>query len=244
VADLDALVAAVRTGDSPDARAAIRALAEIDDDRARAALGDALAGAGPLTALAIEALAHHGARAQPFAIAAADDPARRLGGVAVMGKLGEPVFTAQLRSLIHDPDPLLRLTVASSLYRCGDLDRELWSAWIRRENDLVVLAFLAAIAGGVALTHGTLDHFEEQARNADTPAEARAGAAWAVAQHDPARGAALAARLLADSGTAFALSSVVRRRGGPLATLIAGVPGDPAQDQIADSAGLPTPTAA
>jgi len=240
VAELDALVAAIRAGDSPEARAAIRALAELDDDRARAALGDALAGAGPLTALAIQALARHGSKAQAVATAATRDPARQLGGAAVLGKLGDPASCALLRTLINAPDPLVRLTVAASLYRCGERDSELWSSWIRRENDLAVFTFLAAVAGGgVTLTRGTLDHLAEQAANADTAADARAGAAWAVAQHDAARGAAIARTLLADPGVASALASVVRRRGGPLSALIADVPGDPAHDQTADSVGLP-----
>jgi hypothetical protein len=74
VADLDGLIAAVRAGDSPEARAAVRALSEIDDDRARDALGEALAGAGPLTALAIQALARHGAKAQSVPNAATIHP--------------------------------------------------------------------------------------------------------------------------------------------------------------------------
>jgi HEAT repeat protein len=164
----------------------------------------------------------------------------------VIGKLGDPACCTQLRRLIDDPDPLMRLTVATSLYRCGERDSELWSRWIRRENDLAVFAFLAAIAGGgVTLTHGTLDHLEEQAKNTDTPAEVRAGAAWAVAQHSVARGTALARALLVDRdrGAAFALSSVVQRRGGPLSVLLAGVPGDPTTDQTADSIGLVHPPA-
>jgi len=244
VADLDTLAAAVRAGDSREARAAIRALAEIDDDRARNALGEALTGAGLLTAFAIQALARHGAKAQPFAVAATFDPDRKLGGVAVMGKLGDPACCALLRRLVNDPDPLMRLAVASSLYRCGERDGELWSSWIRREDDLAVFAFLSAIAGGgVTLTYGALDHLEAQAENADTPAEVRAGAAWAVAQHDIARGTALAQALLVDPGAAFALSSVVRRRGGPLIWLVAGIPGDPETDQTANSVGLPRPPA-
>lgn len=104
----------------------------------------------------------------------------------------------------------------------------------------MVFAFLAAIAGGgIELTYGTLDHLEEQAKQADTPAEVRAGAAWAVAQHDAPRGTALARLLLGDPETATVLASIVRRRGGPLAALIADVHGDPAADQVADSVGLP-----
>lgn len=239
--NLDALVAALRGGDSLEASGAIRALAEIDDDRARAALAEALAGAGPLTALAIQALARHGPKAQRFAAAATSDPQRKLGGIAVMGQLGDPSCCAQLRRLIDEPDPLVRMTVASSLYRCGERDRELWSSWIRREHDLAVFAFLAAIAGGVRLTPATLDHLEEQAVNANMPAEVRAGAVWAIAQHDVDGGIALARRLLVDPGVAFALSSVVRRRGGPLALLIVTIRGDPETDQIADSVGLRHP---
>jgi len=241
VANLDALIAALRGGDSLAASDAIRALAEIDDDRARAALVEALAGAGPLTALAIQALARHGPKAQRFAAAATSDPQRKLGAVAVMGQLGDLACCVQLRRLIDEPDPLVRMTVAASLYRCGERGGDLWSSWICRENDLAVFAFLAAIAGGVQLTSAALDHLEEQAVNANTPAEVRAGAVWAIAQHDIDGGTALARRLLVDPGVAFALSSVVRRRGGPLALLIVAIRGDPATDQIADSIGLRHP---
>ncbi len=245
MADLDALIAAVRAGDSPEARAAIRALAEIDDDRARNALAGALHGVGPLTALAIQALARQGPLAQSFAVAATFDPDRKLGGIAVLGKLGDPRSCPQLRDLIADPDPLMRLTVAASLYRCGERDGELFSAWIRRENDLAVFAYLAAIAGsGVTLTYGTIDHLEAQAQNTDTPADVRAGAAGAAAQHDVARGTALATDLLAGADTSLALASVVRRRGGPLAALVSSVSGEPGPDLVADNLGLSAPTAA
>jgi HEAT repeat protein len=243
MADLDALIATVQAGDSPDARAAVRALAEIDDDRARHALAGALAGAGPLTALAIGALARHGAKAQTFALAATLDPDRRLGGVAVLGKLGDPSSQRTLREWAGDPDPMMRLTVAASLYRCDERDPKVWSDWIRRENDLAVFAFLAAIAGapGVTLTYGTLDHLEAQARETSTPLEVRAGATWAVAQHDAARGTALAQALLAEGGASPAvLASIVRRRGGALVALCADIEGaDPAADKIADNLGLP-----
>lgn len=41
---------------------------------------------------------------------------------------------------------------------------------------------------------------------------------------------------------AFALASVVRRRGGPLVARVAGIPGDPEEDLTAESVGLPRPT--
>lgn len=126
VADLDSLVATVGAGDSPEARSAIRALGEIDDDRARRALAEALAGNGPLVALAIQALARHGKPAAQFAIEAVGEARRRFGGVAVMGKLAEPAFVPLLRPLVGERDPLLRLSVAVALYRCGDRDVGLW----------------------------------------------------------------------------------------------------------------------
>jgi HEAT repeat protein len=238
--ELDDLVAAVRAGDSPAARDAIRALASIDDDRARDTLVEALTGAGPLTALAIGALARQGAKAETFAIAAMLDPDKRLGAVAVLGKLGNPSSCGRLRELVGDPDPLMRLTVAASLYRCGERDSKLWSDWIRRENELAVFAFLAAIAGGgVTLTYGTIDHLEAQARETATHAEVRAGCAWAVAQQDAARGTALAKELVGDPEVAHVLASIVARRGGPLAGVVAGLPADPSLDRIADNVGLP-----
>jgi HEAT repeat protein len=242
MAELDDLIAAARAGDSPAARDAIRAMATIDDDRARGALVEALTGAGPLTALAIGALARHGAKAETFAIAAMIDPDKRLGAVAVLGKLGNPASQGKLRELIGDPDPLMRLTVAASLYRCGERDSNLWSDWIRRESDLAVYAFLAAIAGGgVTLTYGTIDGLEAQAREAATPAVVRAGCVWAVAQQDAERGTALAKDLIDEHELSLSLASIVARRGGPLARLVAGIPADASQDQIADNLGLPRP---
>ena len=242
MAQLDDLIAAVRGGDSPAARDAIRALATIDDDRARGALVEALTGAGPLTALAIGALAKHGAKAETFAIAAMLDPDKRLGAVAVLGKLGNPSSCARMRELVGDPDPLMRLTVAASLYRCGERDSKLWSDWIRRESELAVFAFLAAIAGaGVTLTYGTLDHLEAQAREPATYAEVRANCVWAVAQQDVARGTALAKDLIDEHELSLALASIVARRGGPLARLVSGIPADPAQDVVADNLGFARP---
>jgi len=220
-------------------------LAEIEEDRARNMFGEALAGAGLLTALAIKALVRDRAKVQRFTAGATSAPYRKLGGIAVLSKLGIPTCRALLRGLADKRDPRVRLAVAALLYRCDERDSELWSSWICREDDVAVSALLSAIAGGdgVTLTFGTLDHLEAQAGNADTPAQVRAGAAWAVAQHDVARGAALAKALLADPDAAFALSSVVRRRGGPLIALVADIPGDPEMDQTADRVGLPRPAA-
>jgi hypothetical protein len=137
----------------------------------------------------------------------------------------------------------MRMTVAASLYRCGERDAALWSEWISREGSMPVFAFLAAIAGGVPSLHrGALDNLDASAAYDGTPAEVRAGCAWAVAQHDPARGAALAAVLLEGEETAAALRAVVRRRGGALAGTIGDGPGDPASDRTADSVGLPAQT--
>ena len=242
MAELDDLIAAVHAGDSPAARDAIRALASIDDDRARNALVEALTGAGPLTALAIGALARQGAKAETFAIAAMLDPDKRLGAVAVLGKLGDPSSRGKMRELVGDPDPLMRLTVAASLYRCGERDSTLWSDWIRRESELAVYAFLAAIAGGgVTLTYGTIDGIEAQAREPATHAEVRANCIWAVAQQDAARGVALAQDLIDEHELSLALASIVARRGGPLVRLVSGIPADPSQDRIADNLGLPRP---
>jgi HEAT repeat protein len=243
VPDLDALVAAVHAGDSPAARDAVRELAELDDDRARNALAGALAGAGPLTAMAIQALARHGGKALSFAIAATFDPDRKLGGVAVLGKLGDPSSLPQLRGLVTDPDAMMRMMAAVALFRCGERDPVLWSEWIEREGNNAVFAYLAAIAGALPeLRRGALDNLDASAVYDGGPAELRAGCAWAVARHDPARGAELAALLLADPAAAPALASVVRRRGGSLTALIGDRPGDPAQDRTADSVGLPPPS--
>ncbi len=243
MADLDALADPVRAGVSLNERAEIRVLAEIEDDRARHMLGEALAGARLLTALAIKALARDRAKGRRFTAGATSAPYRKLGDIAVLSKLGLPTCRALLRGLADKSDPRVRLAVASLLYRCDERDSELWSSWIRREDDLAVSALLSAIVGGscVMLTDEALDHLEAQAGNVDTPAQVRAGAAWAVTQQDVERGTAIAKTLLGDSDTAFALSSVVRRRGGPLVALVADIPGDPEMDQTAGRAGLPRP---
>ena len=235
----DELIAAIRAGDSPEARRAIGALAELDDEAARGALAEALAGAGPLAALAVGALARHGARAVSHAIAATLDPARRAGGAAVLARIGDPSARPALRNLVEDPDPMVRMMVAAALYRAGERDPRLWSAWIQREGSMAVFAFLAAVAGGVDVDRGALDNLDAQAAYDGTPAEVRAGCAWAVAAHDAARGAALARALLADAEAGAALAAVVRRRGGPLAEVIGAAAGDPARDRTADSLGLP-----
>jgi hypothetical protein len=241
VADLDALADLVGAGDSPEERAELRGFAEIDDDRARDPLDEARPGAGLSTSLTSR---HWPGTAQRRSASRSWRPAIRIGGgIAAMRRLGGPTCCALLRHLSEKPDALVRLAVAPLLYRCDERDGELWSSWIRRERDLAVFALLSAIAGGgcVMLTDGALDHLATQAGNADMPAQVRAGAAWAVAQQDVARGTAIAKTLLGDCGTAFALSSVVRRRGGPLVVLVADIPGDPETDQTADSLGLPRP---
>jgi HEAT repeat protein len=244
VLELDVLDILVRDGDSPLGRSALRVLAEIDEERARATLSHALAGDGPFTALAIQSLARHGSKAQPYAVAAIGDPERRRSAVAVLGRLGTPACRARLRPLVIDPDPAMRRAVAAALHRCGERDGELWSAWLGRELDAAVLAVLAGVAGtGVDLIGGAIDRLAALAADAGGPAELRAGAAWAVAHHDLDRGARLADRLLASPEPAAALAAVVRRRGGPLAALVADHPGAPDPDAVADALGLPAAAA-
>jgi hypothetical protein len=126
VLDLDVLDILVRDGDSPLGRSALRALAEIDEERARATLSHALTGDGSFTALAIQSLARHGSKAQPYAVAAIVDPERRRSAVAVLGRLGTPACRARLRPLVIDSDPPMRRAVAAALHRCSERDGELW----------------------------------------------------------------------------------------------------------------------
>ncbi len=237
--ELEPLIEAVRAGDSPEARAAVRELGGIDDDRARHALAAALAGDGPLAAMASRALGQHGKAAQSFAVAATMDPARRFGGLVALGQIGDPSSRSILRELVEDPDPMVRAVAAIGLYRCGERDGALFSSWIGREGAMTVFGFLAAIGGDVKLGVGALDNLDAQARLADTPAGIRASCAWAVAQHDAARGRELADALRADPAAAGALADVVARRGGPLASQLSG--GDPSRDPTADTVGLPRP---
>jgi hypothetical protein len=204
---------------------------------------------GPVTGMSREGKGADDARTDPqgYRLGASRPPSQggigiaEHGSVAVMGELGEPSRQARLRLLVDDPDPAMRLTVAAALYLCGERDGELWSAWISREQDLAVFAVLCAVAGSVPLTQGALDHLVTRAEDAGTSAEVRGGAVWAVAQHDRERGVALARQLLVHPGAAFVLSSMVRRRGGPLALWIIAVRGDPATDHIADQVCLRHP---
>lgn len=213
-------------------------LAATDDDDARALLIGALA--GRTAPLASEALAAHGATAVAALVAAIDDPARRAGAIVALSRIGDPAAVPRLRALTTDPSPLVRVAVVIGLYRCGDRDAALISEWAPREGDAVVLGYLAAVGGGVAIDLRARSNFDAQAAEASTAPEVRASCAWAVAAHDAARGAELAALL--DPAAREVLANVVARRGGPLRDQVSG--GDPAADRVAENLGLPARGAA
>jgi hypothetical protein len=130
-------------------------------------------------------------------------------------------------------DPLARLgdlRISLSLPRDGDA----LSRATEHESDLAALAILAARAGRApAITPAALDRLAVAASSTDGPAELRAGCAWAVAAHDPLRGAALAGALVLEPEAAFWLASIVARRGGCLAVWTAGLDAEPAMDRAA-----------
>lgn len=216
-------------------RAAIEELAATDDDRARALLVGALA--GRTAPMASAALAAHGAKAVAAALGALEDPARRVGALVALSRVGDPAVVARVRGLTRDESPLVRVAVAIALYRCGDRDGALVSEWAPREPDATVLGYLAAMAGEVAIDLRARSNFDAQAEHAGTPPEVRASCAWAVAAHDEVRGVALATLLGEDAATRAALAAVVARRGGPLRAHVEG--GEAAADRIADNLGLP-----
>jgi hypothetical protein len=146
-----------------------------------------------------------------------------------------PTLTADqpLRAIVGDPDPDVRLLAQIALARRGDVDPVGLAARLRREPDLAVFAILVARAGDHPPTPAMIGPLAEQLRQLETPAELRAGCAWALTPHAPARAAFFAGALLAEPETAFWLASIVARRGGPLAPLVAGLPADRAADRVA-----------
>jgi hypothetical protein len=223
-------------GDDRDAvKAAASTLGGLDDDRARTLLAAALARGPAPASLAMAALATHGAAAIPFALAALDDPRRRVGGAMTLARIGAPETAPRLHALASDENPMIRAAAALGLFRARERDPVMWSRWIVREPHVAVLGFLAAVGGLVAIDREALAALDAQGAEANTPPDARANCVWAVAAHDADRGVALAEAL--DAPAREALGVIVARRGGPLAP--AWSSGDPRADRTADSLGLP-----
>lgn len=192
-------------------------------------------GCAPAVAsVAARALAAHGERALPLVLAALEDPRRRTAAALALGRIGAPSTIARLRRLAADAEPMVRVSAAIGLYRAGDRDAGFWSPWIAREPHVVVFGFLAAIAAAVPIDEAARAALDAQAAEPSTQPDVRANCVWALAAHDPARGAALAADLV-DSGRS-ALAAIVARRGGPLSESWGG--GDPRLDRTAETLGI------
>lgn len=133
--------------------------------------------------------------------------------------------------LLAAADPVVRRDAHLALLRAGD-DRGLDEA-ILREPDLDVFAVLAVRAARAAsLAPRTFAQLVAQAGFPGTRPDVRAGCAWAVAAHDPVRGGWLAGVLLGEPEAAFWLASIVARRGGPLAPIVAHHHAIPAIDRL------------
>jgi len=234
-ADWQQLEQDLMANDPPTVRAAAATLATNDDDRARALLAGALARPpGPASIIAF-ALGAHGAKAVPLALAALDDPSRHVAASLVLARVGSVDAVARLRTLIDDPEPMVRVSAAVGLYKAGDRDGAFWSGWLTHEGNILVFAFLAAIAAAVPISDEARANIDAQAAEPTTPPDVRANCVWAIAAHDAARGTALAEGL--DEAGRAVLASIVARRGGPLSpTWVVG--GDPAADRTAETLGI------
>lgn len=189
---------------------------------------------GPASKAAV-ALAAHGERALPVVLAALDDPSRRIAAAVALGRIGAASTVPRLRLLAADADAMVRAAAAVGLYRAGERDPGLWSAWIAREPHIAVLGFLAAIAAAVPIDPAARVTLDAQAAEPSTPPDVRANCVWALAAHDPIRAKQLAEGL--DESGRAALAAIVARRGGPLAPAHGG--GDPRADRTAETLGFP-----
>lgn len=223
-------------GDDPaTVKAAAATLGGLDDDRARELLSRALGRSPPVSAAAAYALGSHGAKAVPLALAALDDPGRKAAAALALARIGAADAAPRLRQLVDDADAMVRLSAAIGLYKAGERSPALWSPWVAREPHVLVLGFLAAIAGTVTVDAPALTTLAAQAAEPSTAPEVRANCVWAVAAHDAARGTALAEGL--DDAARQLLASIVARRGGPLGSAWGG--GDAAADRTAETLGIP-----
>ncbi len=162
--------------------------------------------------------------------AAAD---RRLAIAASLAQLGDPIGLASLRAAAVDEVPEIRFVAELGLARLGDSDVDHLERRLVLEPDLGVFAVLAARAGRLPVRPRAITALGAQAAYAGTPAELRAGCAWAVAEHDVPRGGWVAGTLLADEEAAFWLASIVARRGGRLHSVVAGLVARPELDRVA-----------
>jgi hypothetical protein len=142
-----------------------------------------------------------------------------LATIAALVRARRPEALPVLRSAIADPDPALRALAQIGLARIGDDDPDPVAMRLAIEGDLGVFAILVARAGRVAIAD--LEPLAAQAAYPRTPPELRASCAWAVAEHDLARGRVLADALAADDNCRDWLGSIVAQRGGALAVHVA-----------------------
>ena len=171
-------------------------------------------------------------------LATEPDPARRITLAAALARGAQPQAIAAAHKLADDPLADVRMLAQIALARAGDRDAGALSRRIRLEDDLGVLAILAARAGRLDVTALALEDLAAQGALASTPPELRAGCAWAVGERDPPRGGYLAGLLLADDESAFWLASIVARRGGELAPIVDGLRARGDLDRAASLLGM------
>jgi hypothetical protein len=164
---------------------------------------------------------------------AAGDPAAEVALAAALARAAHPLSIGALRALANDPQVEVRLLVQVGLARLADDDAAVVTSRLTRESDLGVLAILAARAGRLPIDARALANLIALAAYPGTPAELRAGCAWAIGERDRARGAEVAGSLLDDDEATFWLASIVGRRGGAFGPLVTGLHGEPALDRVA-----------
>ena len=85
-----------------------------------------------------------------------DDPGRKAAAALALARIGAADAAPRLRLLADDPDATVRLSAAIGLYKAGERGPTWWSPWVAREPHVLVLGFLAAIAGTVTVDAAAL----------------------------------------------------------------------------------------
>ncbi len=239
--ELEQLLDELEREDKSVVRAAVQRLAERDDETSRHILVVHLHQDSRLVAWAIEAIADHGLDAVDALQVCLRDEPRRFAALGALGIIGESVLCPLIRPYASDDDERVAASAIVGLFKCGDRDGEFFTELVTDAASLLILHFLAAVCGDVPIGVGALDNFDAQCRVEDTPPDLRAACAWVVAAHDESRGVELAELMLGDEQGAFALASIVKRRGGPLLRLVEDVEGDASLDRTADTVGIAAP---
>jgi hypothetical protein len=119
--------------------------------------------------------------------------------VTALARAGDPSAIPALRELVAHADAELRMLVQIGLARARDDDPATVEPRLLAESSPGIYCVLAARAGRLAIGPGALGYLAAQAVYARTPAVLAANCAWAVAQHDAARGPELVGALAPDA---------------------------------------------